>query len=162
MTRKESMSPRLSRRRETKHKDNITLPSTIPTATGSFAGSITIRKPLHHDWDPFYARTLNLKCRDICRGNTHCRCVVCKQVQETSTPPYKVRAAQLWLFDWQLGNQRRPSSFNHRPYRRSCDYWFNPKRIRHKRKEGNLERSDRVAQPLCRTFTQLTPKAKRQ
>ena len=93
------MNPRTRRRRETKHKDKITLPGLIPTDAGSFTSSITVRKPLHHHKCRLCARRPNLKRGDICRGNAKCRCAGCEQVRETGAPPYNVRAGEMQRLD---------------------------------------------------------------
>ena len=89
------MNPRPRHRRETGHKDKITLPGLIPTATGSFAGSITVRKPLHHHKCRLCARRPNLRREDICLGNARCQCAGCEQIREAGAPPYTVRASEL-------------------------------------------------------------------
>ena len=89
------MNPRPRRRRETGHKDKITLPGLIPTAAGSFAGSVTVRKPLHHHKCNLCAGTPNLSRKDICLGTARCQCAGCEQIRETGAPPYKVRASEL-------------------------------------------------------------------
>ena len=94
------MNPRPRHRRETGHKDKITLPGLIPPAAGSLAGNITVRKPLHRRKCRLCARRPNLKRGNICRGNAKCRCAGCEQIREAGTPRYNVRAKEMRRLDW--------------------------------------------------------------
>lgn len=89
------MNPRPKRRRETGRKDKIILPGLIPTGAGAFAGSVTVRKPLHHHKCNLCAGAPNLSRKDICLGTARCQCAGCEQIRETGAPPYKVRASEL-------------------------------------------------------------------